>query len=79
MSSAPTVYQAHDRLRAQPTSRVDFPKPGPAVTSVSRRDRALFAADYFDKMYELAEDLVPAGKAYVDHLSDEAIKEYRGS
>ena len=42
-------------------------------------DRALYASDYFDEMYELAEDLVRAGDAYVDHLSDDEIKEYRGS
>ena len=42
-------------------------------------ERALYASDYFAEMYELAEDLVRAGKAYVDHLSDEEIKEYRGS
>ena len=42
-------------------------------------DRALYASDYFDEMYRLAEDLVPDGKAYVDHLSDDEIKEYRGS
>ena len=42
-------------------------------------DRALYASDYFTEMYELAEDLVRDGKAYVDHLDDDAIKEYRGS
>ncbi|HEV2758536.1 MAG TPA: glutamine--tRNA ligase/YqeY domain fusion protein [Acidimicrobiales bacterium] len=42
-------------------------------------EQALFASDYFDEMYELAEDLVRDGKAYVDHLSDDEIKEYRGS
>jgi glutaminyl-tRNA synthetase len=41
--------------------------------------RALYASDYFGEMYELAEDLVRAGKAYVDHLSDDEIKKYRGS
>ena len=30
-------------------------------------------------MYRLAEDLVRAGDAYVDHLTDDEIKEYRGS
>ena len=39
----------------------------------------LFSADYFPKMYELAERLVLEGKAYVDDLSDEQIKEYRGT
>ncbi|HSD89020.1 MAG TPA: glutamine--tRNA ligase/YqeY domain fusion protein [Kofleriaceae bacterium] len=39
----------------------------------------LFSADYFPKMYELAERLVREGKAYVDDLTDEQIKEYRGT
>jgi glutaminyl-tRNA synthetase len=42
-------------------------------------ERALYASDYFAEMYERAEDLVRAGKAYVDHLSDDEIKEHRGS
>ena len=42
-------------------------------------DRALYASDYFDEMYQLAEELIAEGKAYVDDLSDEEIKEYRGS
>jgi glutaminyl-tRNA synthetase len=42
-------------------------------------DRALYASDYFEEMYQLAEELIGQGKAYVDHLSDEEIKEYRGS
>src|SRR5690606_8181766 len=39
----------------------------------------LFSADYFPRMYELAERLVREGKAYVDDLTDEQIKEYRGT
>ena len=39
----------------------------------------LFSADYFPRMYELAERLVCEGKAYVCDLSDEQIKEYRGT
>jgi len=42
-------------------------------------DRALFASDYFAEMYELAEDLVRAGEAYVDDLSEDEIRDYRGS
>jgi glutaminyl-tRNA synthetase len=38
----------------------------------------LFSADYFPKMYELAERLVRDGKAYVCDLTDDQIKEYRG-
>jgi len=42
-------------------------------------DGALFAADYFEEMYELAEVLINKGEAYVDHLSEEEIREYRGT
>jgi glutaminyl-tRNA synthetase len=39
----------------------------------------LFSADYFPKMYELAERLVREGKAYVCDLTEDQIKEYRGT
>src|ERR1051325_9308022 len=39
----------------------------------------LFSADYFPKMYELAERLVREQKAYVCDLDDEQIREYRGT
>ncbi|HEX7843861.1 MAG TPA: glutamine--tRNA ligase/YqeY domain fusion protein [Kofleriaceae bacterium] len=39
----------------------------------------LFSADYFGRMYELAERLVLEGHAYVCDLSDDQIKEYRGT
>jgi glutaminyl-tRNA synthetase len=42
-------------------------------------DRLYFASDYFERMYEWAEDLVRAGKAYVCDLSPEEIREYRGT
>ena len=42
-------------------------------------DRLYFASDYFDKMYEYAVKLVKKGKAYVDDLTSEEIKEYRGT
>ncbi len=38
-----------------------------------------FASDYFDQMYEYAVQLVKAGKAYVDDLNAEEIREYRGT
>src|SRR5690606_28239047 len=42
-------------------------------------DRLTHASDYFPQMYELAVHLIRAGKAYVDHLSTEEIREYRGT
>ena len=38
-----------------------------------------FTSDYFDKLHEFAAKLVEAGKAYVDDLSQEEIREYRGT
>ena len=42
-------------------------------------NRRLWASDYFDKMYEAAVELIRKGKAYVDNLTAEQIKEYRGT
>lgn len=42
-------------------------------------DREFYASDYFDQLYEFAVDLIKKGKAYVDSLSPEEIREYRGS
>ena len=38
-----------------------------------------YASDYFEDLYQLAERLVHAGKAYVDSLRTEQIREYRGT
>ncbi len=57
------------------------------VTSIERDVRwlgfaptaVLFSADYFPRMYELAQKLVRDGLAYVCDLNDEQIREYRGT
>ncbi len=38
-----------------------------------------FTSDYFHKLYEYAIELIKMGKAYVDSLSEEEIREYRGT
>lgn len=38
-----------------------------------------FASDYFDQLYQWAVKLITNGKAYVDHLSADEIREYRGT
>jgi glutaminyl-tRNA synthetase len=43
------------------------------------RDRLYFASDYFEQMYEYAVQLIKKGKAYVDELSPDKIREYRGT
>ena len=42
-------------------------------------DREFYASNYFEKLYEYAEQLIKMGKAYVDDLSAEEIREYRGT
>ncbi|MDP3277201.1 MAG: glutamine--tRNA ligase/YqeY domain fusion protein [Deltaproteobacteria bacterium] len=42
-------------------------------------ETALYASDYFERMYELAEKLIVDRKAYVCSLSEEEIREYRGT
>ena len=42
-------------------------------------DRIFYASDYFERLYECAESLVRAGKAYVDSLSADEIRDYRGT
>ncbi len=42
-------------------------------------DRLYYASDYFDILYDYAVKLIKKGKAYVDSLSYEEIKELRGT
>lgn len=41
-------------------------------------DRFFYGSDYFEKTYELAEQLIKNGDAYVCELTPEQFKEYRG-
>jgi len=42
-------------------------------------DRLFFASDYFKQLYQYAVQLIKAGKAYIDSLSADEIREYRGT
>ncbi|HEY8462506.1 MAG TPA: glutamine--tRNA ligase/YqeY domain fusion protein [Bacillota bacterium] len=42
-------------------------------------DRLFYASDYYEQMYQYAEDLIRAGKAYVCELTPQQIREYRGT
>ncbi len=42
-------------------------------------DRMFYASDYFEQMYRYAERLITDGKAYIDSLTADQIREYRGS
>jgi glutaminyl-tRNA synthetase len=43
------------------------------------KDRLYYASDYFERLYDFAVELVKKGKAYVDSLSADEIREYRGT
>jgi glutaminyl-tRNA synthetase len=42
-------------------------------------DREYYASDYFEQLYQWAEKLILSGKAYVDDLSPDEIRQYRGT
>ncbi len=42
-------------------------------------DRLYYASDYFERLYECALELIDKGLAYVDDLSADEIREYRGT
>lgn len=42
-------------------------------------ERLYFASDYFDQLFDWANQLIQAGKAYVCDLSAEQIRDYRGT
>ena len=42
-------------------------------------DRLYYASDYFDQMHDYAVQLIKAGKAYVDDLTADEMRDYRGT
>jgi glutaminyl-tRNA synthetase len=42
-------------------------------------ERQFYASDYFERMYGYAEQLIRSGHAYVDSLSADEIRDYRGT
>jgi len=42
-------------------------------------EKIYFTSDYFPKLYNYAVELIKMGKAYVDSLNEEEIREYRGT
>ncbi len=42
-------------------------------------DKLFYASEYYDKLYEFAEILIEKGVAYVDDLSQEEMRQYRGT
>jgi glutaminyl-tRNA synthetase len=42
-------------------------------------DREYYASDYFEQLYQSAVQLIKSGRAYIDSLSSDEIRQYRGT
>lgn len=58
---------------------VDSIRTDVAWMGFSWDNREFYASNYFEQLYQFAEQLIMAGKAYVDSLSAEEIRAHRGT
>jgi glutaminyl-tRNA synthetase len=58
---------------------VDSIKEDVRWLSFDWEDREYYASDYFEQLYQYAIELIEKGKAYVDSLTAEEIREHRGT
>jgi len=79
-------YQGHCNLRmddtnptTEDTQYVEALKDAVEWLGFEWEGSVRFTSDYFPKLYEYAVQLIKMGKAYVDSLNEEEIREYRGS
>jgi len=79
-------YQGHCNLRMddtdptkEDTKYVEALKDAVEWLGFDWGDNIHFTSDYFPKLYDYAVELIKMGKAYVDSLSEEEIREYRGT
>ncbi len=79
-------YQGHCNLRmddtnptTEDTKYVEALKDAVKWLGFDWGKRVYFTSDYFPKLYDYAIELIKMGKAYVDSLSEDEIREYRGS
>ena len=79
-------YRGHCNLRmddtnptTEDTKYVEALKSAVEWLGFDWGDSVYFTSDYFPKLYDYALTLIRMGKAYVDSLSEEEIREYRGT
>jgi glutaminyl-tRNA synthetase len=77
-AAAPATCVSTTPTRRRRTSSTSMPSGRRALARLHVGRRALYASDYFEKLYECAE-LIREGKAYVDDLTADEIREYRGT
>ena len=61
------------------TEHVDAIKEDIRWLGYDWEDREFHASDYFEQLYQWAVQLIKAGKAYVDDLDADEVREYRGT
>ena len=79
-------YNGHCNLRMddtnptkEDTKYVDALKDAVEWLGFQWKGNVHFTSDYFPKIYDYAIELIKDGKAYVDSLTEEEIREYRGT
>jgi len=79
-------YQGHCNLRmddtnptTEDTKYVEALKDAVSWLGFFWEDSVRFTSDYFPKLYEYAKELIKMEKAYVDSLSEDEIREFRGT
>lgn len=79
-------YQGHCNLRMddtdpskEDTKYVEALKDAVKWLGFQWDKNVYYTSDYFPKLYDYALELIKMGKAYVDSLQEEQIREYRGS
>jgi len=79
-------YQGHCNLRmddtnptTEDTQYVEALKDAVEWLGFEWSDNVRFTSDYFPKLYDYAVQLIKMGKAYVDSLNEDEIREYRGT
>ena len=79
-------YNGHCNLRmddtnptTEDTQYVEALKDAVEWLGFEWKNDVRYTSDYFDKIYNYAIELIKMGKAYVDSLDEEEIREYRGT
>ncbi len=79
-------YQGHCNLRmddtnptTEDTAYVEALKDAVEWLGFKWEGNVRFTSDYFDKLYDYAVQLIQMGKAYVDSIDEEQMREYRGT
>ncbi|HIP60740.1 MAG TPA: glutamine--tRNA ligase/YqeY domain fusion protein [Campylobacterales bacterium] len=79
-------YQGHCNLRMddtnptkEDTKYVEALKDAVQWLGFDWGNKVYFTSDYFPKIYDYAKELIKMDKAYVDSLTEEEIREYRGT